>query len=93
MTDQGYTTDEGLEEDRYEPWKDPDHDREPDEPDWAQMDWERQEATRGRERRRIRRRRAHDERVWRKRSRHRNDRFWLARNERWRNTLDDSAPF
>lgn len=90
MSDQGWRIDDG--DDEYEDWGDDghDYDDEPDEPDWGCEDWLRECAMRGRRRRQRARRRAQDYRRWHKVRRHRNDRFWQARN---RDAFDQEAPF
>jgi hypothetical protein len=95
VTDVGWCIDDGPDEAEDDFWDDNPYDEDDDyEPDWgyiAEMQqWQREQAVQGRERRRIRRRYRHQDRLWRKTMRHANDRFWQARN---RPSFDDEAPF
>jgi hypothetical protein len=97
VTDTGWMADDLVEDDIWD--DDPYGDDEPDEPDWGYLaemqEWQRRITIRGRERRRLARHVQQDERLWRKRWRHRNDRFWSARNDpHWLTpAFDDGEPF
>lgn len=87
MIDQGWCIDDGPDEGEDWDVHDESWDDEPPEPDWWHEYWP---PLCGRERRQVARARAQDQRRWRKVWRHRNDRFWQARN---RGVFDQEAPF